>query len=72
LNGFSQHAKVAVAPGIDFGLNGEGYVRFSYANSLGNIHQGLSRLRQYLVHAIGHSSAIRQAIFVLTGVVDPL
>jgi aspartate/methionine/tyrosine aminotransferase len=43
-----EHAKVAVAPGIDFGPNGEGYLRFSYANSLENIHEGLRRLRQYL------------------------
>jgi (5-formylfuran-3-yl)methyl phosphate transaminase len=45
-----EHAKVAVAPGIDFGPNGEGYLRFSYANSLENIHEGLRRLKQYLVH----------------------
>jgi (5-formylfuran-3-yl)methyl phosphate transaminase len=50
-----EHAKVAVAPGIDFGPNGEGYLRFSYANSLDNIHEGLRRLRQYLVHGIAHS-----------------
>jgi (5-formylfuran-3-yl)methyl phosphate transaminase len=47
-----EHAKVAVAPGIDFGLNGEGYLRFSYANSLENIREGLSRLKRYLVHGI--------------------
>jgi aspartate/methionine/tyrosine aminotransferase len=50
-----EHAKVAVAPGIDFGPNGEGYLRFSYANSLENIHEGLRRLKQYLVHGIAHS-----------------
>ena len=50
-----EHAKVAVAPGIDFGRNGEGYLRFSYANSLDNIHEGLRRLQQYLVHGIAHS-----------------
>ena len=50
-----ERAKVAVAPGIDFGLNGEGYLRFSYANSLENIHEGLRRLKQYLVHGIAHS-----------------
>ena len=49
------HDKVAVAPAIDFGLNGEGYLRFSYANSLENIHEGLRRLKQYLVHGIAHS-----------------
>jgi aspartate/methionine/tyrosine aminotransferase len=47
-----EHAKVAVAPGIDFGLNGEGYLRFSYANSLDHIHEGLRRLKQYLMHGI--------------------
>jgi (5-formylfuran-3-yl)methyl phosphate transaminase len=43
-----EHAKVAVAPGIDFGPHGEGYLRFSYANSLENIQEGLRRLEQYL------------------------
>jgi (5-formylfuran-3-yl)methyl phosphate transaminase len=47
-----EHAKVAVAPGIDFGPHGEGYLRFSYANSLENIHEGLRRLQQYLGHGI--------------------
>jgi (5-formylfuran-3-yl)methyl phosphate transaminase len=47
-----EHAKVAVAPGIDFGPNGEGYLRFSYANSLENVHEGLRRLKQYLVYGI--------------------
>jgi (5-formylfuran-3-yl)methyl phosphate transaminase len=49
-----EHAKVAVAPGIDFGANGEGYLRFSYANSLENIHEGLRRLKQYLAHGTSH------------------
>jgi aspartate/methionine/tyrosine aminotransferase len=31
-----QGAKVGVAPGIDFGTNAEGYLRFCYANSLEN------------------------------------
>jgi aspartate/methionine/tyrosine aminotransferase len=47
-----EHAKVAVAPGIDFGFNGEGYLRFSYANSLDNVHEGLRRLKRYLVNGI--------------------
>jgi aspartate/methionine/tyrosine aminotransferase len=50
-----EHAKVAIAPGIDFGLNGEGYLRFSYANSLENIHEGVCRLKRYLVHGIAHA-----------------
>jgi (5-formylfuran-3-yl)methyl phosphate transaminase len=43
-----EKACVGVAPGIDFGPNGEGYLRFSYANSLENIQKGLDRLEQYL------------------------
>jgi aspartate/methionine/tyrosine aminotransferase len=43
-----EQAKVAVAPGIDFGANGEGYLRFSYANSLDNIAEGLRRIERYL------------------------
>ncbi len=41
-------AKVAVAPGIDFGQNGEGHLRISYANSLDNIEQGMDRLEVFL------------------------
>ena len=41
-------ARVGVTPGVDFGPNGEGYLRFSYANSLENIHEGLDRLEAYL------------------------
>jgi aspartate/methionine/tyrosine aminotransferase len=43
-----EHAKVGVSPGIDFGENAEGYLRFSYANSLENIKEGLDRLGAYL------------------------
>ncbi|MBC7235844.1 MAG: pyridoxal phosphate-dependent aminotransferase, partial [Chloroflexi bacterium] len=41
-------AHVGVTPGIDFGPHGEGYLRFSYANSLENIAEGLMRLERYL------------------------
>jgi (5-formylfuran-3-yl)methyl phosphate transaminase len=41
-------AKVGVAPGIDFGSNAEGYIRFCYANSLENIEEGMNRLERYL------------------------
>jgi aspartate/methionine/tyrosine aminotransferase len=40
--------KVGLAPGIDFGTNAEGYLRFSYANSLENIEEGIHRLEKYL------------------------
>jgi len=43
-----EKARVGVAPGIDFGPNGEGYLRFSYANSLDNIKEGMNRLERYL------------------------
>lgn len=43
-----EKAHVGVTPGIDFGENGEGFLRFSYANSLENIEEGLNRLEKYL------------------------
>jgi aspartate/methionine/tyrosine aminotransferase len=43
-----QEAKVGVAPGIDFGTGAEGYLRFSYANSMENIEEGMNRLQHYL------------------------
>ncbi len=43
-----EKAGVGVTPGIDFGKNGEGYLRFSYANSIENIAEGLDRLENYL------------------------
>lgn len=43
-----EKAGVGVTPGIDFGENGEGYLRFSYANSLENIIEGLNRLERYI------------------------
>lgn len=39
---------VAITPGIDFGSGAEGHVRFSYANSLGNIEKGMERLDAFL------------------------
>ena len=43
-----EKARVGVTPGIDFGPNAEGYLRFSYANSLENITEGMDRLERYL------------------------
>lgn len=43
-----EKAYVGVTPGIDFGSNGEGFLRFSYANSIENIEEGLNRLEIYL------------------------
>ncbi len=43
-----ENAHVGVTPGIDFGKNGEGYIRFSYATSMENIAEGLNRIEAYL------------------------
>ncbi|MBF0397146.1 MAG: pyridoxal phosphate-dependent aminotransferase [Desulfobacterales bacterium] len=43
-----EKAHIGVTPGIDFGKNGEGYLRFSYANSMENIEEGMNRLENYL------------------------
>jgi aspartate/methionine/tyrosine aminotransferase len=43
-----ENAHVGVTPGIDFGSQGQGFLRFSYANSLENIEEGLKRLGAYL------------------------
>jgi len=42
-----EKVKVAVTPGIDFGSEGEGFIRISYANSLSNIKGGLKRIKKY-------------------------
>jgi len=41
-------AKVGVTPGIDFGSGAEGYLRFTYANSIERIEEGMERLSDYL------------------------
>ena len=43
-----EQAHVGITPGIDFGSQGEGHVRFSYANSLENIKTGLDRMEEWL------------------------
>lgn len=43
-----EKAGVGVTPGIDFGSKAEGFLRFSYANSLENIEEGMERLQKYL------------------------
>jgi aspartate/methionine/tyrosine aminotransferase len=48
-----ENAGVGVSPGIDFGNNAEGYLRFSYANSFENIKDGLERIEGYLKKVYG-------------------
>lgn len=43
-----EQAHVGITPGIDFGTNGSGFVRFSYANSLGNISEATNRIEAFL------------------------
>jgi aspartate/methionine/tyrosine aminotransferase len=48
-----EHARVGVAPGIDFGTNAEGFLRFSYTNSLEKILAGLDRIEHYIRGRLG-------------------
>ena len=43
-----EKAKIGVTPGIDFGENAEGFIRFSYATSVENIKEGMDRLESYI------------------------
>ncbi|MEI6752251.1 MAG: pyridoxal phosphate-dependent aminotransferase [Paludibacter sp.] len=43
-----EKAHVGITPGVDFGTDGEGFVRFSYANSIENIQTAMDRLEAYL------------------------
>jgi (5-formylfuran-3-yl)methyl phosphate transaminase len=43
-----EQAHVGVTPGVDFGRNAEGYLRFSYAASLERIEEGLARIGRFL------------------------
>ena len=45
-----ERAGVAITPGVDFGGHRAArHVRFSYANTLDNLREGVSRLGRYLV-----------------------
>jgi aspartate/methionine/tyrosine aminotransferase len=41
-------AGVATTPGIDFGANGEGYIRFSYATSLENLKKAVFKIEKFV------------------------
>jgi aspartate/methionine/tyrosine aminotransferase len=43
-----ERAHVGVTPGVDFGRNAEGYLRFSYAQSLERIQEAMVRLGRFL------------------------
>lgn len=50
---FLNDAGVACLSGTSFGAFGEGYMRFSYANSADNIREGLRRVREHLANRQG-------------------
>jgi aspartate aminotransferase len=51
-----EEAGVAALSGTAFGSNGEGYIRFSYANSIENIREGLKRFEAF---AQAHANVTR-------------
>ena len=51
LKDFAQKKAVAFIPGAAFGQYGEGYVRLSYAASMGTIREAMKRLEEYVREA---------------------
>jgi aspartate/methionine/tyrosine aminotransferase len=45
-----EELKIATVAGTSFGQYGEGYIRFSYANSEENINEALSRIHEYAIN----------------------
>ena len=43
-----EEAGVAAIAGTSFGAQGEGYIRFSYANSTANILEAMQRIERWL------------------------
>ncbi|UCD59245.1 MAG: pyridoxal phosphate-dependent aminotransferase [Candidatus Hydrogenedentota bacterium] len=56
-----ENADVGIAPGVDFGSNAEGFVRFSYANSLEKIEEGMKRLENYLALRKGRPARMEES-----------
>ena len=47
-NKMLETAGVATVAGTSFGIHGEGYIRFSYANSVDNIREAIKRIAALL------------------------
>lgn len=47
-----EKTRVAVTPGFDFGGEGEGHLRFSYATGVDKIEEGVRRVGEYLTIAL--------------------
>ncbi|WP_462137657.1 pyridoxal phosphate-dependent aminotransferase [Candidatus Mycalebacterium sp.] len=43
-----EKTRVAVTPGFDFGSEGEGHLRFSYATGIDKINEGIAKIADYL------------------------
>jgi len=50
VNRILEEAHVSLAPGVDFGPGGEGFVRVSYATALERLEEGVSRLEEWAAH----------------------
>nr|MBX2886979.1 aminotransferase class I/II-fold pyridoxal phosphate-dependent enzyme [Granulosicoccus sp.] len=51
-----EEAGVALIGGPDFGINGEGYIRVSYANSTDNIVEAMVRIKSFLQNRTPNSA----------------
>jgi len=47
-NNLIENAKVSCIPGVGFGSEGEGHIRFCYATSIDEIEKGMNRLERFL------------------------
>jgi aspartate/methionine/tyrosine aminotransferase len=55
-NALLDEAGVALIGGPDFGVNGEGFIRVSYANSAENIRRATERMGEFLTNAAAKAS----------------
>ena len=71
-NKMLEKAGVATVAGTSFGIHGEGFIRFSYANSVENIREAVKRIAALLdcthrlhdpAHGTGHRPVRRIALF---------
>ncbi len=47
-NRLLEETGIATVSGTSFGANGEGFIRFSYANSTDNIRRAIERMQHFL------------------------
>ena len=61
-NALLDDAGVALIGGPDFGVNGEGYIRVSYANSEENIRRAVERMGDFLARATRRGGSPRRRL----------